>query len=70
MSLIKDIMTVAIGGSVGLLVAASIVPQADTAITGNKLNNSGANSLWQLLPLFLVVALIGSIVAVAIKDFV
>ena len=69
MALIKDIMTVAIGGSVGLLVAASLIPQADTTIAGHTLNGTGSNALWQLLPLFIVVALIGALVAVAIKDF-
>ena len=69
MGLLQGLMGLAVGGSVGLLVAAAILPTADSAIDGATLNDSGADALWQLLPLFMVVAIVTVLIGYAIKDY-
>lgn len=69
MGLLQGLMGLAVGGSVGLLVAAAILPTADTAINGATLNDTGADALWQLLPLFMVVAIVAVMISFAVKDY-
>ena len=57
MGMLGQLIGAGIGGSVGLVVVAALLPTADTNIAANTLNNSSADTLWQLLPLFLVIAI-------------
>lgn len=69
MGIMQKLMGVVVGGSVGLLVASAIVPTADQNIFDTNLTSSaGAESLYSLLPLFLVVALVAAIVGYAVTE--
>lgn len=57
MGMLGALIGAGIGGSVGLVVISALLPTADTEIASNTLNNTSANTLWQLLPLFLVIAI-------------